>query len=182
MTPQELFPTSPSVPALRLRLKPKAEPTGYVDGAWWPRSRDLAEQLPGLLRVLIVRLGPINRVAYSVSEWAPAPRHMLAGGYRVHLDWYRRQPADTVDIIGVNGRRLTLLVIPPGMGLAAAHSAMMAAATPRSTTTAAGLLSDRTTGSAERARAVEEDRWDSEGGALTPPEPRIRSASAARTR
>ncbi len=25
----------------RLRLKPKAPSTGYVDGAWWPASRDL---------------------------------------------------------------------------------------------------------------------------------------------
>ncbi len=26
----------------RLRLKPKAPQSGYVDGAWWPRSDDLA--------------------------------------------------------------------------------------------------------------------------------------------
>ena len=31
---------------LRLRLKPKAPRTGYVDGAWWPRSHDLAAELP----------------------------------------------------------------------------------------------------------------------------------------
>ena len=34
----------------RLRLKPKAPTTGYVDGAWWPRSDDLAIELPDLLR------------------------------------------------------------------------------------------------------------------------------------
>ncbi|MGL6234868.1 MAG: DUF5994 family protein [Segniliparus sp.] len=180
--PQQVVSTSPCGPVLRLRLKPKAEPTGYVDGAWWPRSRDLAEELAGLLRVLSVRLGPINRVVYGVSEWVPAPRHMLAGDCRVHLDWYRHQPPDTVDIIGVNRHRLTLAVIPPGMDFAAAHRAMMTAATPRNTTTAAELLADRTTGQAERARALEEDRWDSEGGALTPPVPRTLSASAGRMR
>ena len=34
---------------LRLRLKPKAATTGFVDGGWWPRSRDFAVELPGLL-------------------------------------------------------------------------------------------------------------------------------------
>ncbi|HVW42390.1 MAG TPA: DUF5994 family protein, partial [Amycolatopsis sp.] len=42
-------------PALRLRLKPKAPTTGYVDGAWWPRPRDLSAELPALLAVLAVR-------------------------------------------------------------------------------------------------------------------------------
>jgi hypothetical protein len=37
---------------LRLRSKPKAPTTGWVDGGWWPRSRDLAAELPGLLSVL----------------------------------------------------------------------------------------------------------------------------------
>ena len=43
-------------PRVRLRLKPKAPTTGWVDGGWWPRSRDLAAELPGLLSVLAVRL------------------------------------------------------------------------------------------------------------------------------
>ena len=44
---------------LRLRLRPKALTTGYVDGAWWPRSRDLAAELPALLAVPAVRLGGV---------------------------------------------------------------------------------------------------------------------------
>src|SRR5919112_5460245 len=59
---------------LRLRLKPKAATTGVVDGGWWPRSRDLAVELPGLLAVLAVRLGRIERVSYHLTEWAPAVR------------------------------------------------------------------------------------------------------------
>ena len=30
----------------RLRLKPEAPHSGYVDGAWWPRSDDLTTVLP----------------------------------------------------------------------------------------------------------------------------------------
>ncbi|MFC0105990.1 DUF5994 family protein [Kibdelosporangium aridum] len=32
-------------PRHTLRLKPKAPTTGYVDGAWWPRSRDLSARI-----------------------------------------------------------------------------------------------------------------------------------------
>jgi hypothetical protein len=51
----------------RLRLKPKAPATGYVDGAWWPHSDDLPIELPDLLAVLSVRLGPIDRVIYKLT-------------------------------------------------------------------------------------------------------------------
>ena len=57
----------------RLRLKPKAPTTGHVDGAWWPRSDDLATELPDLLAVLSVRLGAIDRVMYNLAEWAMVP-------------------------------------------------------------------------------------------------------------
>ena len=57
----------------RLRLKPKAPHTGYVDGAWWPRSDDLTTELPDLLAVLSVRHGPIDRVLYKLNDWAKAP-------------------------------------------------------------------------------------------------------------
>src|ERR1700684_3652507 len=53
----------------RLRLKPKAPQSGYVDGAWWPHSDELMAELPDLLSVLSVRLGPISRVMYNVNEW-----------------------------------------------------------------------------------------------------------------
>jgi hypothetical protein len=59
---------------LRLKLKPKAPTIGSVDGAWWPRSRDLAAELPALLAVLAVRLGPIERVGYHLGDWAPTVR------------------------------------------------------------------------------------------------------------
>ena len=54
----------------RLRLKPKAPHTGYVDGAWWPHSDDLTAELPDLLAVLSVRLGPIDRVLFKLTDWS----------------------------------------------------------------------------------------------------------------
>ena len=64
----------------RLRLKPKAPQSGYVDGAWWPHSDDLAAELPDLLAVLSVRLGRIDRVMYNLNEWAKASAKLATGG------------------------------------------------------------------------------------------------------
>nr|WP_269770356.1 MULTISPECIES: DUF5994 family protein [Mycobacterium] len=68
----------------RSRLKPKAHQSGYVDGAWWPRSDDLSAELPDLLAVLSVRLGRIDRVldhavAFPNSHPAKASEEWDAG-------------------------------------------------------------------------------------------------------
>ena len=80
---------------LRLRLKPKAATTGFVDGGWWPRSRDLAVELPGLLAVLAVRLGRIERVSYHLGDWDPIPARLTVEGRVVRLGGYRAQHAST---------------------------------------------------------------------------------------
>ena len=67
----------------RLRLKPKAPQTGYVDGAWWPRSDDLTTELPDLLAVLSVRLGPIEPRAVQaqrLGESTSQTRHRRTSG------------------------------------------------------------------------------------------------------
>ena len=81
----------------RLRLKRKAPITGFVDGAWWPRSADLPTELPDLLAVLSVRLGAVARVTYNLAEWAKAPRKASIGGQIVRLDGYQRQPPNTLE-------------------------------------------------------------------------------------
>ncbi|WP_236790901.1 DUF5994 family protein [Amycolatopsis sp. GM8] len=112
---------------LRLHLKPKAPTTGFVDGAWWPRSRDLAAELPALLAVLAVRPGRIERVTYNVTMWRPAARRLTTEGRAVRLEGFGSQHADTVTVTGQGRRRLTLLVVPPETTPAGAHDAMMRA-------------------------------------------------------
>ena len=114
--------------ALRLKLKPKAPATGYVDGAWWPRSLDLSTELPPLAEVLAVRLGRIERVSYNLAAWDAAPRRIHVEGQLLRLGGFRSQDPHTVDVIGLNGRRLTLLVLPPGTGEVIAHQVSMKAA------------------------------------------------------
>ncbi|MGA5464767.1 DUF5994 family protein [Mycobacterium sp. NPDC050041] len=125
----------------RLRLKPKAAPTGYVDGAWWPHSDDLQAELPDLLAVLSVRLGRIERVMYHLGEWAVAPAKATVGDRVVRLDGYVSQPVDTLAVRGLNRTQCLLLVIPPATDAEQAHRAMMAAAAPDSRLPIAQLLS-----------------------------------------
>ena len=124
----------------RLRLKPKALPTGYVDGAWWPRSDDLAAELPDLLAVLSVRLGQISNMSYLGREWANTPARVIVGGCAVRLEAYRRHPQNTVEILGVSGTSIMLLVVPPATEVGHAHSTMMSAAARGNSSTPASLL------------------------------------------
>lgn len=124
----------------RLRLKAKAPQSGYVDGAWWPHGDDLAAELPDLLSVLSVRLGPIGRVIYNVTEWSTAPTRLLIGRRTVRLDGYRRQPVNTVEVIGINRTKMVLLVVSPHAEPAQAHAIMMAAAGSNNASTVASLL------------------------------------------
>jgi hypothetical protein len=124
----------------RLRLKPKAPRSGYVDGAWWPWSDDLTSELPDLLAVLSVRLGRIDRVMYNLGEWATAPAKAMLGERIVRLDGYRRQPINTLEVRGVDRDRIVLLVVPPNTNPDQAHATMMAAATPNNDSSIEGLL------------------------------------------
>jgi hypothetical protein len=123
----------------RLRLKPKAPTTGYVDGAWWPRSDDLSRELPDLLAVLSVRLGVIAEVIYNLGDWAQSPIEFEMDGNPVGLGGSTGQPVDTIQVVGDN-LKLILLVVPPGTDPERAHDAMMSAATPDNSSTIEDLL------------------------------------------
>lgn len=108
--------TTPS-PAPRMRsrlwLKPEAPVTGYVDGAWWPRSRDLTTELAALAKVLAVRLGSIERVAYALSTWDTATSKADVDGVRVRLEGFTYEDQNVIHMTGSNGDRISLLVVPP---------------------------------------------------------------------
>ncbi|MFE1553753.1 DUF5994 family protein, partial [Streptomyces sp. NPDC058734] len=48
--------------AALLRLETTQSRQGLLDGAWWPRSRDVTIELPALITALTAHLGPITRV------------------------------------------------------------------------------------------------------------------------
>ena len=99
--------------ALRMRLKPQVPATGYVDGAWWPRSHQLTAELPDLLAELAGRAGTVALVGYHRGAWDAAPEQFDVAGNIVDLEGFSSSSPATVLVIGTAGDRVTLLVVPP---------------------------------------------------------------------
>jgi Family of unknown function (DUF5994) len=84
-----------------------------VNGAWWPRTRDPATELPALVAAVAERLGIVRRIALNADAWTSWPRELLIiGEPRVRLDWCTGD-ALTVSMTGGDASHLDLLAIPP---------------------------------------------------------------------
>ncbi|WP_246076372.1 DUF5994 family protein [Amycolatopsis cihanbeyliensis] len=152
---------------VRLRLKPPvASSTGFVDGAWWPRSRNLSAELPALLAALRPRLGRVERVTYNLSVWDLAVRK-AAVGHQVRLDGSFSQAPDLVAVAGAGGRRLTLLVVPPDTAEVAAHRVLIMASRPDNVDGTDVLLTARPVavgGESGDEPDMVAERWEGDGG------------------
>jgi hypothetical protein len=117
--------------APRLALKDRAASGGLLDGAWWPRSRDLARELPGLIETLDPMWGRITRIAVNPAHWDAVPRHVAGRGHVVKVGWFTQElDPHKVLLLSYSVGRWDLLVVPPGTGTAAAERLMAAAADP----------------------------------------------------
>jgi hypothetical protein len=131
-----------SLPA-RLRMRPRhsGPVIGYVDGGWWPRSDDLAAELPALLAQLSTAGYAVRRVAYNLEAWDPAPRRLTVNGRLVRLGGFRTQNAAEIDLVDSAGdERTALVVIPPQADPAMAERALVLAATADDTSRADEVL------------------------------------------
>jgi hypothetical protein len=141
--PEMLLPNSTGWPtepgAVAVRLETTRSRQGAFDGAWWPSSRDLGEQLPGLIAALTPHIGPIERVGLDASAWDDVPGRMLIGGRAVHIDWF---PTGDDSVILTRGPHdhFLLLVIPPTAHTTAAHAAMASAVLAGGTDSAQQIL------------------------------------------
>jgi hypothetical protein len=104
----------PARSEVRLRMKPNTAATGYVDGAWWPRSSYPPAEFPGLILAMSSWVGPVIRVAFHVDDWERAGRELIVEGWTVTLAGFGTLEANTVIVTGSNRRRMSLLVVPPG--------------------------------------------------------------------
>lgn len=109
-----------------LRLETTHERQGILDGAWWPRSRDVGTELPGLIAALTEHLGPVTRVGLDSAAWEDAPTRMIVEGRVVHLD-FAPVGDDTVLVTRGDQDHFSLLVVPPHATPDAARAAMAAA-------------------------------------------------------
>ncbi|WTK12277.1 DUF5994 family protein [Streptomyces sp. NBC_01530] len=130
------------VPTARLALKPVSLSPGQVelDGAWWPRSRDLSDELPALADVLDPLWGRITRIAVNARYWPNLPQRIFVNGHVVKVGWFTSEldPHKILLLSGTSGR-WDLLVIPPETTAPSAARLMAAAGAstaPQSTATA----------------------------------------------
>jgi hypothetical protein len=148
--PQKLLPdeihhaVKPGTALLRLETTHSRE--GVLDGAWWPRSRDIGTELPGLISALAEHLGPITRVGLDAGAWEELPVRLVIDDRVVHIDSF---PVGDDTVLVTRGDRdhFTLLVVPPDATQDAARLAMARAVRSDNVTQATRILLDTGTGS-----------------------------------
>ncbi|MEV6764043.1 DUF5994 family protein [Streptomyces sp. NPDC051105] len=155
--------------ALRLSLAPAGAVPALLDGAWWPRSRDLGAELPALTAVLDPLWGRITRVTVNPTHWPVVPRKVPVAGHVVNVGWFlAEQDPHELLLLSYRVGRWNLLVIPPATDPVSAAWLMAAASDPQGRATASRLMEEaarlRTVSESDRA---EEAVWDSEGGRET---------------
>jgi hypothetical protein len=128
-----------------VRLETTHDRQGVLDGAWWPRSRDIAAELPGLITALTEYLGPITRVGLDAGAWEELPTRMTIDDRVVHID--SSAVGDGTVLITRGGQDLfSLLVVPPHATPDAARAAMAEAARAGGVAQAEQILIDTGTG------------------------------------
>ncbi|MBC9728541.1 hypothetical protein H8R17_28195 [Streptomyces sp. TRM68367] len=111
-----------------------------LDGAWWPRSRDLTHELAALADVLDPLWGRITRIAVNSRYWPIIPRKISVNGHVVKVGWFTsEQDPHKILLLSYTAGRWDLLVIPPETSAPSAAWLMAAASAstgPRLTATA----------------------------------------------
>ncbi|SEE23039.1 DUF5994 family protein [Streptomyces sp. Ag109_O5-10] len=161
---------APSSSPLRLTLAPAGAPPALIDGVWWPRSRNLTEQLPALVECLDPLWGRITRIAVSRTFWPVIPGEVPAHGHMVRVGWSNSgQDPHKLLLLSYTFGCWSLLVVPPETGPATAARLMATATDPSRSLPPSGLIreAERLRAAAEAAAdsdSLREAVWDSEGG------------------
>ena len=95
----------------RLTLRPDPPMWEELDGAWWPRSTDLAAELPGLLAKLSYRLGQVSLVGYHGKAWTDTAPQVEIADHTVTLVGVTSDEPNSV-ILVAKSHHMALLVIP----------------------------------------------------------------------
>lgn len=120
-------------PSARLSLRQVNTSPRGPDGAWWPRTHDLAHELCELADVLDPLWGRITHVAANPRHWLAVPHGtVVVNDHEVRVDWFAP---------GLNPHRIflqsysaghwDLLVVPPRTTAPSAARLMAAASAGR---------------------------------------------------
>jgi hypothetical protein len=150
---------TPSRVALRLRM---AEHPGknYLNGGWWPQSRDLTVEMADLVDHFPAELGRIVRALVSPPDWDPAPRRIPVAGGFVKVGLFPRDDTHLIHLKTSDRTVLRVLVVPPGSSRDQGEEALLAAATAGNASSAIDLLDEVT----PYPDVDPWDHWSVEGG------------------
>ena len=114
----------------RLQLKPYRSVSEHVDGAWWPQSSNLVDELPELVTSLTDRLGRVVMVGYRRNGWQETPPLVEIAGQTIELLGFTCDEPASVILIAEDGRHVTLQVIRPDVSEEVARQTLAAARMP----------------------------------------------------
>lgn len=137
-------PTSSERVALRIQLCAGA-PSGAVDGAWWPQSRDLQREAADLVDHFPPLAGRIERLLFSRPDWdavseAPSARRIRTARGAVKVGSFPRDDTHLMVAKLSSGQRLRLLVVPSSTEPGRAAELMRQAVDHHNTRSASALL------------------------------------------
>lgn len=133
----------------RLTFTPHPTGHGEMGGRWWPRTDDLAVELPALLAAVAHRVRAVDRISLDPETWTCRARTVTVDDRVILLDWFGARHSHTVGLRGPHSSHLDLLVIPPD--------------TP--TIVALACLTMQTL-AASASEREQESRWEDDGGHL----------------
>jgi hypothetical protein len=140
----------------RLTFTPHPTRNGEMDSRWWPRTDDLAVELPALLGAVAHRVGAVDRISLDPETWANRVRTVTIDDRVILLDWFGARHRRTVGLRGTHSSRLDLLVIPPNTA----------------TIVALACLTMQTL-AASPPEHEQESRWEDDGGRHREPSPTL---------
>ena len=114
----------------RLQLKPYRSASEHIDGAWWPRSQHLVDELTDLVAAVSDRLGQVVMVGYRRDSWDETPPLAEIAGHTIELLGFTSDDPTSVILIGEDGHHLSLHVIRPDTSEELARQALEEARVP----------------------------------------------------
>ncbi|WP_063061568.1 DUF5994 family protein [Nocardia sienata] len=114
----------------RLLLGAPAQRPERIDGAWWPRTDNVTNELHDLISALTTRLGVTTRIAFDWNSLSLSQRGIDPPDGIEVTGPLPDQPDTVMYVFGLHDRCIRLLVIDPATTAARAEAQMRAAVRP----------------------------------------------------